>query len=334
MRPGRVYKGKSLLYSDDKMRFIPLKSDRRRKTNIPNEELRRLYLEEKLTFNQLGEHFKCSRNTIAYWLRGYKIKLRTPSESMKLFVNRPEKISEKELYELFSVQGVKLQDIAKDYNCKLETIVRKIRRYNLANKFSNGKRVVIGKGELKELYWNKKLTTYDIAERFGCCQATIWKRLKSYNIKRRDAHSPDYFNIPSYSLLKKLYVKERLSSWKIERKYGFSRSTIHRHLRKCNLIRSRAEAHRRYTRRNFDGDSIDKAYLIGFRIGDLRVRKVWENGETISVDCGTTKTEQISLIKSLFNGYGRIWIKRIKSRTDDCYQIEVLLNESFSFLLD
>lgn len=77
-----------------------------------------------------------------------------------------------------------------------------------------------------------------------------------------------------------------------------------------------------------------KAYLIGFRIGDLRVRKIWENSETIHVDCGTTIPEQISLIKNLFGRYGRIWMKKIKSRNDNCYQIETYLNDSFSFLLD
>ena len=82
---------------------------------------------------------------------------------------------------------------------------------------------------------------------------------------------------------------------------------------------------------NFSGDVNEKAYLIGFRIGDLRVRKMYKNSESILVDCGSTKLEQIRLIKRLFEKYGRIWISRPK--TNGKTQIEIGVNESFSFLL-
>ncbi|MAG45389.1 MAG: hypothetical protein CMH63_01290 [Nanoarchaeota archaeon] len=311
-----------------------IKFDRRRKTNIGKRELSELYLDKKLNYRQLTAHFKCSRNTISYWIRKYNLPVRNQSQTMKLFVNRPEKISKKELYDLYVIQKLSITETAKKCECKYDTIVRKLRKYGFANKFSKGKKVEISKEEIRRLYIGKKLTTYDIAEKMGCCQASIWKKLKFYKIKRRDSCSSDYFNIPSKKLLKELYIKKGLSTWNIERKYGYSRSTVHTHLKKHGLIRSRAEAHRRYPRKDFKGNTLMKAYMIGFRIGDLRVRKIWENSETIHVDCGTTIPEQIELIKNLFGKYGRIWMKKIKSRNDNCYQIEALLNESFSFLLD
>jgi hypothetical protein len=55
-------------------------------------------------------------------------------------------------------------------------------------------------------------------------------------------------------------------------------------------------------------------YLVGFALGDLRVRKIYQNSETIKVDCGSTKIEQINLIKNLFKKYGHVWISKPTSK--------------------
>jgi len=74
-----------------------------------------------------------------------------------------------------------------------------------------------------------------------------------------------------------------------------------------------------------------QAYLIGFRIGDLRVRKFYKNSETIHVDCGSTRREQIELVEKLFDKYGRVWIS--KPNKKGVIQVECFLNNSFEFLL-
>lgn len=192
-----------------------------------------------------------------------------------------------------------------------------------------GKKIEIPKDELKELYLNQKLTTYQIARISQCCQATIWKRLHKFRIKPRNNHEL-YSNIPSKEELIRYYTKEGLSNWRIQEKYGYNRSTVYNKLKEYNLIKSKAYSHIKYKRKEFDGNLIKKAYMIGFRIGDLRVRKVGKESETIHVDCGSTKEEQINLIKDLFEGYGRIWIKKNKNNKT---QIEAFLDLSFSFLL-
>lgn len=96
-------------------------------------------------------------------------------------------------------------------------------------------------------------------------------------------------------------------------------------------LRNRAQSHIIYKRKNFSGSFIEKAYLIGFRIGDLRVRKFYRNSETILVDCGSTKIDQVNLIKKLFSKYGRVWIGKPNKRGS--IQIQCHLNTSFNFLL-
>lgn len=104
-------------------------------------------------------------------------------------------------------------------------------------------------------------------------------------------------------------------------------------LKKYNIpTRSLAASHVRYVRTDFSGDLCEKAYLIGFAIGDLRVRR--HNGlrsETISIGCGSTKVAQIQLIENLFKRYGRVWKGKPDKR--GAINIEAFVNKSFEFLL-
>lgn len=303
-----------------------------KKIMISKEKLKKLYLRDKLPITEIAKRYGRSKNSVSYWLRKHKIKLRSASESMKLFVNKPEiEIPKKELCRLYFKEGWGLSKLAKKYNCSIGIIQQRLRKYGFKLRYSKGKKIKISKKELEDLYINRKLTTYKISDKFNCCQATIWKRLKRFRIKRRTPHELNS-NVPSKEKLKNLYVKRRLSTWGIERRYGYSRSTVHRKLKEFGMIRNRAVSHIVYPRKNFDGSKTIKAYMIGFKLGDLRARKIWKNSETIHVDCGSSINEQIILIKNLFNGYGRVWIKRIKSRKS-YFQIEAYLNDSFSFLL-
>lgn len=192
------------------------------------------------------------------------------------------------------------------------------------------KSILISKVDLKNLYLNKKLTTYDIAEFYNCSQGTIWKRLKRFNIKTRSSWNK--VNL-SKKRLGDLYTRDKLSIWQIEKILKIPRSTIYRKLVKYNIqIRNLAQSHIIYPRKNFNGNKTKKAYLIGFAIGDLRVRKVYKNSETIHIDCGSTKREQIKLISDLFKPYGRVWIS--KPNRIKVVQIECSVNDSFSFLLE
>jgi hypothetical protein len=182
---------------------------------------------------------------------------------------------------------------------------------------------------LSELYEREKLTTFQIAEKVGCCQATIWKKLNYYGITPR-LPGTERVNITKKQL-ESLYTNKKLSTWQIGEKFGIPRSTIYRKLKEFDVtIRDRATSHIIYPRKNFSGNLIEKAYLIGFRIGDLGVRKIYPNSKTITIASGSTIKEQIELINNLFKKYGKVWIKEAKNNKINIYS---LLNESFDFLL-
>ena len=187
-------------------------------------------------------------------------------------------------------------------------------------------KIEITKNELQDLYEKKWMTTYEVADFYSCCQATIWKRMKQYKIKclpngRRS------FNITKKEL-DDVYMKKGLSSRKIAKLYGCAYSTIDSKIRKFGFpIKTLAGAHVIYQRNDFNGSDLDKAYMIGFAIGDLRVRKVYPNSETIHIDCASTKQAQIDLIERLFKPYGRVWIGKPTKR--GVRQIECSVNLSF-----
>lgn len=190
-------------------------------------------------------------------------------------------------------------------------------------------KVKISKEQLKNLYQKENLTTFEIADKLGCCQATIWKKLKEFNIKLR-LPGVERVNLTKEQL-EDLYINKKLSTWSIERKLNISRGTIHRKLKKFNIkSRDRSDSHIIYSKTNFSGDLIEKAYLIGFRIGDLGVRKVYTNSKIICVASGSTIDEQIELINNLLKNYGKVWIKKTKNGR---INIQVFLNLSFEFLL-
>jgi len=193
------------------------------------------------------------------------------------------------------------------------------------------KAIEIPKNKLRNLYGNEKLPIWKISKVFNCCPATVYKRLHKYGLKLTRADDLRV-NLPRKQL-EELYVKKKLSTWKIEKICGHSRGVVYSKLIKYGIKpRNLAESHIIYPRKPFDGDLKEKSYLIGFALGDLRVRKSGKNGETIKVDCGSTIPAQIDLIENLFKKYGHVW----KSVPDERgkVQIEAFLDLSFSFLLD
>lgn len=191
-------------------------------------------------------------------------------------------------------------------------------------------KLLISKELIENLYINQGLTTYQIAGELNCCQATIWKRLHEFDIKPRyhwnktDLERED---------LKKWYIDQKLSTWKIEKMFDYPRSTIYKKLKEFKIpIRNISSSHIIFRRKDFKGDKLEKAYLIGFRLGDLYVIKRGVKSETISVKCASTHKSQIKLFKKLFSKYGHII--EGKSTKEGKINIEGSLNLSFSFLID
>src|SRR6266545_4477050 len=105
--------------------------------------------------------------------------------------------------------------------------------------------------------------------------------------------------------------KEQLSLWYYEEKKSTSEIAVLLGIDPANVIywmnklgvqsRNKSEALTKTWRADFSGDLEEKAYLIGFRLGDLHVYQTKpDNGKTIRIMCASSKSAQINLIRSLF----------------------------------
>ena len=184
---------------------------------------------------------------------------------------------------------------------------------------------------MKDFYEKQNLSIRKLAKIFGCGATTIQRKLHKYNLRVRPSMSVR-LNIPK-KRLKLLYEKQRKSTTGLAKTYSCSFKTILNRLREYNIkVRDISEAHIKYPKRDFSGDLIEKAYLIGFRIGDLHIRRYEKNGKVVSAECASTHPEQIALIYNLFKKYGYVRITPPNKRR--VIGVQCALNPSFDFLLN
>jgi intein-encoded DNA endonuclease-like protein len=198
------------------------------------------------------------------------------------------------------------------------------------------KEIVISRDVLRKLYLHKGLSSSQIAKIYNCTPCCIRYKLRKFKIPIRsvsEAMMVDRGINISQEELRKLYLKKKLSTYKIAKLYRCNEETIRERLHKFGIpIRPRSEANRIYPVYDFAGTLEEKSYLIGFRLGDLYVGKLKKNGQTIEARCSSTRWEQINLIKRLFSPYGHVRINQRDKR--GAIKIRCHLNMTFDFLLN
>lgn len=133
------------------------------------------------------------------------------------------------------------------------------------------------------------------------------------------------------SALHGLYLARNWSPEKIARRYKCTSVTIRHRLIEAGIpLKSKSRAHTRYARHDFSGSATEKAYMLGFRYGDLNVYQPPGSSETIVVRCHTTHRDQESVFTRIFSRYGAI----TSSRNDYSVHLNCYVNRSFVFLLD
>ena len=128
----------------------------------------------------------------------------------------------------------------------------------------------------------------------------------------------------------RLYTNEYKSLTSIAKLYKCARMTIHARMKELGIpLRSPSMARMKYRKVDFSGDIVEKAYLIGFRLGDLNIYQTSNRSDLLVARCNTTNLAQIKLMEKLFSKHGTVKVSQGKySSNINCY-----LNRSFLFLL-
>jgi len=167
--------------------------------------------------------------------------------------------------------------------------------------------------KLKDLYWQRKMSSPEISKAYHCFPEAIRDLLRKYGIRiRTKSKARRLFyniNVPKKEL-KKLYLEKKISSVEIARKFKCSTGLIGNRLKEYKIpIRTIQEALSlsntpKYPRDNFSGNLEEKSYLIGFRRGDLYARQA--RSRTITIFMSSSKESQFKLFENLFSRYGHI----------------------------
>lgn len=247
------------------------------------------------------------------------------------------------LKKLYLEKVLSKREIALLLHCNITTIHKKIKKFGIpvrkqgeAVRIALQKQIIkIPKSQLKNLYLKQMLSIGEVSQRMHYCRETIERELKKYKIPLRTKAESISLGWRKKrikkSILAKFYYKNHLTQEQIAKKLGKNRATILRLMQEYKLkTRKKSELMTRYPKFNFSKNPEEKAYLIGFRTGDLYVQ-LSPSKKLVIVGTTSTKIEQINLFKNLFRNYGHVWIS--KQRKDGNRVFVVSLNRTFDFLL-
>ena len=295
-----------------------------KRPQINKRTLNNLYSQQNLSTYKIAEIYKCYPAQIRVLLKKHRVKIRSRRQAM--FVDRGINITRVELRKLYIKQDLSTHEIAKKYNCYASTISDYLKRYKIPIKPPK-KKFLVSKRELKQLYVGKKLSIRNVARRLKTTEITVTKRMKDYGITPRP--------LKRVFIDRKVFLnlyKSGYSLKKIGLIYNITPSALLRKAQAYSIaLRKSWETNTKYKKKEFTGSLTEKAYLIGFRLGDLGVRRSSERTNNIIIGCNSTKEEQIKLINKLFSKYSHMWVG--KKRKDNAISISALLHPSFSFLL-
>src|SRR3989344_7948061 len=132
----------------------------------------------------------------------------------------------------------------------------------------------IPKEQLDHLYLQKRLSSDAIAKIFNCNHVTILNYLIKYGIPRRSRLGNRKPVKISKLELFNLYHKQKMTQKQIAGKFGHSQYGIQRWMKLYGIAsKTFYESHAVHPKKDFDGKLAEKAYIIGFRLGDLNVYK-------------------------------------------------------------
>lgn len=132
------------------------------------------------------------------------------------------------------------------------------------------------------------------------------------------------------SVLEDLYTVKGLSHKAIAAKLGISEPTVRTRFRNHGLtVRTRGSWMVKYQKFPFDGNEQEKAYMMGFRIGDIHAYIPSKGSNIIVARTNSTQDDQLEVMRSLFSKYGGVVVSGSgRAKNINCY-----LDMSFSFLL-
>jgi hypothetical protein len=188
--------------------------------------------------------------------------------------------------------------------------------------------------ELAVLYLTQQASVHKISRMYAIDRRTVRRWLIHAGVPLR-THSEVVNLLVRHppvepSILRDLYWNSNLSLKQIGLRLGASSSWVRNQMLDAG-VPLKAPWREKYAKTSFSGDSVERAYLTGFRVGDLHCNR---DGNQVRIETSTTHPAMWELIFSSFSQYGKV--SRTPSRTGKGFQwlVYAYLDRSFEFLLD
>jgi len=154
--------------------------------------------------------------------------------------------------------------------------------------------------------------------------------------KQIKAEKPNYKDAET---LKRLYEKEKLSTYKLAEKFEVSQATIQYWMGKHGIsrrdrIEASIEASEEYPKKPFSCDPEEKAFMLGLRAGDIYAKR---HGFNIRFNTTTTQKWMRKLMQNVYGRYGYYHETPMFNKDTNQYEFSsysLTDGESFQFALE
>ena len=146
------------------------------------QEIERLYEEERMSSSQLAKIYQCSDGTISNILKARGVTLRGC---------RRDKVRkhEKEIVKLYTRKRLTTPQIAKIYVCGAKLICDILHEAGVETRDPTLRTPVWADGEEMKVLYDQGMSTVEIGKEFDCSSATVSTILKSRGVRMRDSHA-------------------------------------------------------------------------------------------------------------------------------------------------
>jgi len=194
-------------------------------------------------------------------------------------------------------------------------------KYNIMEDYRNAE-------VLHRLYDENGMSLERIARLSNRSYSTIQYWMRKNGIARK---KQTIYRIPR-GALRKLYYDKKLGTTQISKIFGCNEETVRKKMVRFGIPRrTNSESKTKYPKTDFGKDGLERSFLLGFRTGDLHVRK---NHALVRVSGTSTHYEFVKLFRRLFEKYGHISVKERFHRGMKEWLMTCDLNKSFEFLME
>ena len=156
------------------------RTSRHEKIKIDRAVLRKLYVEERKTVDEIAGILSCNPTTILRRLNEHKIPVRR---------NRIEGLTKQLIQKLYVKEHRSTREIGKLCGCSRTAVQNRCREYGIPLRNPGGnQRFEINEEMLRTWYIKDGRSVEQIAKKVGCCDRTIIERLKRfgfYDVRKR-----------------------------------------------------------------------------------------------------------------------------------------------------